>query len=63
MSLVEVQRRDPGIAVITLNDPERRNAMTVAMGEAIEDVFDDLAGDDDLCVAVLTGAPPAFSAG
>lgn len=63
MSVVEVDRRADGIAVVTLNDPDRRNAMTVAMGEAIATTFGDLAHDDDLRVVVLTGAPPAFSAG
>jgi enoyl-CoA hydratase len=63
VGLVEVERRDPGIALVTLNDPDRRNAMTVAMGEAIETTFRELARDDGLRVVVLTGAPPAFSAG
>lgn len=63
MALVEVDRRDHGIAVVTLNEPERLNAMTVAMGEALEQVFDGLAQDDGLRVAVLTGAGRAFSAG
>lgn len=63
MGLVEIERRDRGIAVVTLNDPERLNAMTVAMGEAIEEAFLGLADDADLRVAVLTGAGRAFSAG
>lgn len=63
MALVEVERRDDGIAIVTLNDPDRRNAMTVAMGEALETTFRDLAGDDTLRAVVLTGAPPAFSGG
>lgn len=63
MSVVQVDRRDDGIALVTLNDPERRNAMTVEMGEGIRSAFADLATDADLRVAVLTGAPPAFSAG
>lgn len=63
MALVEVDRRDRGVAIVTLNDPDRRNAMTVPMGEAIQETFSELAGDDSLRVAVLTGAPPAFSAG
>lgn len=62
MALVEVAR-DGGVATITLNDPDRRNAMSVAMGEALHDAFTDLARDEDLRVAVLTGAPPAFCAG
>jgi enoyl-CoA hydratase len=63
MSLVRVERQDDGVAVVTLYDPDRRNAMTVAMGDAIEATFRELATDDDLRVVVLTGAPPAFSGG
>lgn len=63
MSVVTVDRRDDGVAVVTLNDPDRRNAMTVEMGDALEATFGELATDADLRVVVLTGAPPAFSAG
>lgn len=55
--------RDDGVAVLTLNDPERRNAMTVTMGEALHGALGSLAEDGGLRCAVLTGAPPAFSAG
>lgn len=63
MSQIEVERREGGVAVVTLNDPQRRNAMTAAMGQALRDTFAALADDDALRVAVLTGAGPAFSAG
>lgn len=63
MSVVEVDRRDDGVTVVTLDDPDRRNAMTVEMGDAIQSAFEALATDADLRVVVLTGAPPAFSAG
>lgn len=64
MSLVETDRRAGGrIAVLTLNDPDRRNAMTAQMGEALETAFRDLSHAEDVRVAVLTGAPPAFCAG
>lgn len=63
MSVVQVDRRDGGIAVVTLDDPDRRNAMTVTMGEAISATFGELADDDELRAVVLTGTPPAFSAG
>ncbi len=62
MALVEMTRAD-GVAVLTLNDPDRRNAMTVTMGEAVEAAFHELATDDDVRAIVLTGAAPAFSAG
>ncbi|HEX2029753.1 MAG TPA: enoyl-CoA hydratase-related protein [Nitriliruptorales bacterium] len=63
MGQVDVERRDGGVAVVTLNDPQRRNAMTAAMGRALHDTFTALGDDDALRVAVLTGAGPAFSAG
>ncbi len=63
MALVERENRDGGIVVLTLNDPERRNAMTEAMGDAIASTFEALADDQDVRCVVLTGAPPAFSAG
>ncbi len=63
MADVLVERRDDGVAVVTMHDPTRRNAMTPAMGDALRDAFLDLATDDGLRVAVLTGTPPAFSAG
>lgn len=63
MAEVQLDRRDDGVAVVTLHDPERRNAMTPEMGDALRDTFLELATDDGLRVAVLTGTPPAFSAG
>lgn len=60
---VRLDRRTDGIAVLTLDDPDRRNAMTVAMGEALQRRTSELAEDPDLRVVVLTGEPPAFSAG
>lgn len=61
MALVEVEHGP--VTLVTLNDPDRRNAMTVDMGAALSETFADLAEDPDLRVVVLTGAPPAFSAG
>lgn len=55
--------RDDGIATVTFNDPDRLNAMTEAMGEAIAAEMARLAKDDDLRAVILTGAGRAFSAG
>ena len=52
-----------GVVVVTLNDPKRRNAMTRDMGMALRDTFDGLSERAGLRAVVLTGAPPAFSAG
>ena len=60
---VLVERRDDGVAVVTMHDPDRRNAMTAAMGEALATTLGRLGDDPDLRCVVLTGTPPAFSAG
>ncbi|WP_327140416.1 enoyl-CoA hydratase/isomerase family protein [Nocardia sp. NBC_01327] len=52
-----------GVAVVTLNRPERRNAFTSAMGRALGQAYRELDADDAVRVLVLTGAPPAFCAG
>lgn len=61
--MIEVERHDDGVTVVTLNDPDRRNAMTAEMGDALRDTFLGLGEDDGLRCAVLTGAGSAFSAG
>ncbi|MEE2678901.1 MAG: enoyl-CoA hydratase-related protein [Myxococcota bacterium] len=60
--LVLVQREDD-VALLTFNDPERRNAMTRAMGEAFSAATAGLARDPSLRCVVLTGAGRGFSAG
>lgn len=54
---------DEGIATMTLDDPKRRNAVTLPMVEEIVAAFDDLENRDDVGAVVVTGAPPAFCAG
>ena len=61
-TLVRVDR-DGHVATLTLNDPERRNAMSRAMGEAFAREVAALARASDLRAVVLTGAGRAFSAG
>lgn len=51
------------VATVTLNRPEKRNALSLAlMGELLE-VLRELGGRRDVAVVVLAGAGPAFSAG
>lgn len=52
-----------GIAVITLNRPEKRNAMSPAMHVEMADLLEDLRYDDAARVLVLTGAGTSFCAG
>ncbi len=60
---VLLDRRDDGVAVLTFDDPDRRNAMTAAMGEELTARVAALGRDDSVRAVVITGSPPAFSAG
>lgn len=51
------------VAVVTLVDHERRNAMGAAMVGEIVAAFDRLEADGSVGAAVVTGAPPAFCSG
>ncbi len=55
--------RDGSVAWLTLDRPERRNAITLAMRGALRDATDDLEADPDVRVVVLTGAGETFCAG
>ncbi len=48
---------------ITIDRPEARNAMTVAMRERLVEVFTSTSNDDAVDIVVITGADPSFSAG
>jgi enoyl-CoA hydratase/carnithine racemase len=54
---------DDGVATITLNRPEQRNAVGDGMREELADAYRACDHDDDVRVIVLTGTPPAFCAG
>jgi enoyl-CoA hydratase/carnithine racemase len=53
---------DDGVATITLNRPERRNALSAEISDGIQDAVDEIEGGDARCV-VITGAGGAFCAG
>jgi enoyl-CoA hydratase/carnithine racemase len=59
---VLVERRGR-VLLITLNRPEARNAVNLAVSEGIARALDSLDADGDLSVGVLTGAGKGFSAG
>ena len=62
MRLVRVEQHD-AVAVVTLDDAERRNAMTIAMVDEIVAAFDALERNEEARAVVVTGAPPAFCSG
>lgn len=51
------------VALLTLDRPEKRNALSVALREAGSRMIDELAGDESVRVLVVTGSGSAFSAG
>lgn len=59
---VKVEIED-GIALVTLDRPESRNAVNKAMHEGLEKVFHELSYHPDVRVIVVTGAGEAFCAG
>jgi enoyl-CoA hydratase/carnithine racemase len=63
MTLVRVDDGDPGVVLLTLDDPDRRNAMTAEMGAHLSAALADLTVRDDVRAVVLTGAGSAFSGG
>lgn len=54
---------EDGILIVTINRPEARNAMNKAAAEGIAAAMDRLDEDDDLRVAILTGAGGTFCSG
>ncbi len=62
MSRVRLEVADR-VAVVTLDDPERRNALDLGLCDDIVAAFDELEAREDVGAVVVTGAPPAFCAG
>lgn len=56
-------RADEGIAYLTLNRPEARNALSRALLDALTASFERAARDESVRVVILTGAGKAFCAG
>jgi enoyl-CoA hydratase len=59
---VLTERRDR-VLLITINRPDQRNAVNAAVAEGIAAALDQLDGESDISVGVLTGAGKGFSAG
>jgi enoyl-CoA hydratase/carnithine racemase len=55
--------RDGHVAVLTIDRPEKRNAMTAGMWAALPGVLAPLADDPEVRALVVTGAGPSFCAG
>jgi len=62
MDLVNVEVTN-GVGTITLDDPKRRNAVTLAMCDELDEALTGLEADESVNALVITGAAPAFCAG
>jgi enoyl-CoA hydratase/carnithine racemase len=60
--LLSIERRD-AVALVTLERPEKRNALSVELRLELADAFTELSANDDIGCVVLTGAGSAFCSG
>jgi enoyl-CoA hydratase len=63
MSFVVVDRPHPHVAVVTLNRPERMNAMAFDVMIPFRDTLREIGADNDVRVVVITGAGSGFCSG
>ncbi|KWX56480.1 enoyl-CoA hydratase [Mycobacterium sp. NAZ190054] len=60
---VLVEHPRPGVALVTLNRPERMNSMAFDVMVPLKAALDEITHDNDVRVVVLTGAGAGFSSG
>jgi enoyl-CoA hydratase len=63
LSTIRLASPEPGVVVLTLDRPERLNALSADLLRELHSVLDALAGDPAIRVLVLTGAGRGFCAG
>ncbi|HPU40531.1 MAG TPA: enoyl-CoA hydratase-related protein, partial [Microthrixaceae bacterium] len=62
MAQVHIEGRN-GVGVLTLDDPARRNALSMELCAAMVAAVDELEADSSIGALVVTGNGPAFCAG
>jgi len=62
MATIDVERQG-AVALVTIGNPARRNALTLEMREKLLETFRGFVADDDVRAVVLTGAGDAFCSG
>src|SRR5258707_5475016 len=58
-----LRRDEAGIAILTLNRPEARNALSAALMARLQEALDVIAEDPTVRVVIIAGAGPGFCAG
>jgi enoyl-CoA hydratase len=60
---LRLDRHDGGVALLTLNRAEKRNALSIEMRFALATLLEEVAADPDVGCLLVTGAGSAFCAG
>lgn len=63
MEKILVTRSDDGVVTLTLNRPERKNAIDGEMWQGLIDIFDEVAASTTDRVLVITGSSDSFCSG
>ena len=63
MPVVLVEKQNPHVSVVTLNRPERRNALTVELMKELIAAVESSSADEQQRVLILRGAGKCFCAG
>lgn len=63
MTILTIEEPRDGVMMLTMDRPAQRNALDLALTEALIDAFERFRTEVHWRVALLTGRPPAFSAG
>ncbi|MFF0612275.1 enoyl-CoA hydratase [Nocardia tengchongensis] len=62
MAEIKVERLN-AVALVTVHDPDKRNALTLDLSADLADAVADAEADESVHALVVTGTPPAFCAG
>ncbi len=60
---VSFEEAEPGVGLITIQRPDKLNALNMAVLEAFDELFIKLSSDDSIRVVILTGAGRGFCSG
>lgn len=60
---IQLKATRAGVAVVTMNRPEKHNAFNALVIDELADAFETLRGEDHLRMVILRGAGKSFSAG
>lgn len=63
MSELVVKSAEAGVLTVRMNRPEKKNALTAAMYQALADALDEAAATPSIRATLILGVPGAFTAG